>query len=125
MTIKQQTDFVITHPAFADAVNSFNNGDGKKIADILFDLQLHCIDVQIRNSAKEYGSRKRMNSSDIKEGLLSMRQPDNLNVYLPIPLPQPECKVVNLITHIKRKVAKYFNPLQLSLFPDYALQANL
>ena len=125
MNIHQQSDFILAHPFFEDAINDHNNGDSKKIVDLLNRLQLHCIDTQIRNSVKEYGSCKHMNTMDIKDRLMAMKQPENMNIYLPIPLPKAECKVINLITHIKKKAAKYFNPLQLSLFPDFPLQANL
>lgn len=125
MKIQDHTDYIVSHPAFADAVNDFNETP-QKLNDLIFKIQLHAIDTQIKNSAREYGSCKRMNGSDIKEALLSMRQPDNLNIQLNIPITKADyCKVIDLMTHIKKKSAKYFNPLQLSLFPEYVLQANL
>lgn len=125
MTISQQTDFILAHPFFEDAINDYNNGDKNKVYDLLNRLQLHCIDTQIRNSVKEYGSCKRMNTMDIKDRLQAMKQPENMNIYLPIPKPKVECKVISIVSHIKKKVARYINPLQLSLFSEYALQANL
>lgn len=122
MNIKGQTEYILNHPGFDYALSKYKDGESSLMFDLLYNVQLHCIDVQIKASHKEYGSCKRMNTMDIKERLIAMKQPDNLNVFIPIPPIQQECKVVNLISHIKRKVARYFNPLQLSLFQDYSLK---
>lgn len=122
MNIKEQTDYVLRHPGFVEAVRLFAMGDTEYFRDVLYRLQLHCIDVQIKNSAKEYGLCKRMNGSDIKEALLSLRQPENLDVRLPIPVfvpPVEECMVIDLVPHKNKRAARFFNPLQLMFeFPS-------
>lgn len=91
MNIRQQTTLIIAHPMFAEAIS-----DAEIMADLLIRLQLHCIEVQMKNSAKQYGLHRRMNYSDIKEALLSMKQPENLSLYLPIP--EQKCRVVQIAT---------------------------
>lgn len=124
MTINQQSNYIISHPGFKTAVANFMNGEVEDMRILLTDIQFHCIDVQIRNSAREYGNCKRMLGSDIKKKLLNISVPENLDVKLHIPLPIPanECKVVSMnenISQIKKRVARIFDPKQLALtFPE-------
>lgn len=94
MTIKEQANYVVTHPMMESAVAAWRDGDCSCMVDLLVRIQLHCIDTQVKASAKEYGSCKRMNSSDIKDALLGMKLPDGLAVYLPIP--PRRCVVVEI-----------------------------
>lgn len=124
MTIHQQSSYIVSHPGFKSAVANFINGDPKDITILLTDVQFHCIDVQIKNSAREYGACKRMVGSDIKTKLLNIQPPENLNVQLHIPIvkKQDECKVVSIkdgINQIKKRVARFLDPSQLALtFPE-------
>lgn len=116
MTLTEQTDYVMKHPAWVEAM-----GDIGKMRELLNDLQLHCVETQVRASAREYGSCRRMNYSDIKESLLGIGLPRDFNIYLKIP---KVCKVVDMV--VRKKPHRYVDPMQLVIeFPIFVLAVAL
>jgi len=126
MNLKQNTHYILSHPCFKYAIEQYNNGNQGEIESLLEDVQLHCMEILAKNASKEYGSCKYMNSADIKYRLQNISCPQNFSIELKMPPLENNCKVIDFrerVTIIKRKVARFINPMQLSLF-EYILQAE-
>lgn len=126
MNLKQNTLYILSHPCFKYAIEQYNNGNHTEIESLLEDIQLHSMDVIARNASKEYGNCKYMNSADIKYRIQNIACPQNFSIELRTPVVeiQTQCTVINFkdrVISIKRKVARFINPMQLSLF-EYVLQ---
>ena len=142
MNLSQQTEYIMSHPAFRDCVEEYGCGNSEPFVDLLNTIQLHCVDVQVKNSAKCFGQHKWQNSSDIRLALDAIKLPTNFDVKLKMPLPKdytsgigpfiqpivkPDCRVIDFSSafqQIKKRVARYFNPCQLSFeFPNNSMTA--
>lgn len=110
MTFVSIIDYLIGHPAFCEAVDSYNRGNEKPLKNILIDLQIHSYQKTAQCASKTYGLNKWQNSADIKVILRELPPPDNLDYTLPIPLQKP--KPVSK----KRNPSRSIFGLQMNLF---------
>lgn len=84
MTFSCLTDYLLDHPAFIDAIESYNHGDYKPLKNILMDVQIHSYQKTADLASKIFGLNKWQNSSDLKI-LIRETPPPPLDFRLPIP----------------------------------------
>jgi hypothetical protein len=130
MTIASNIENMMQHPYFKDAVQRFADGDPKDLKIFLTDLNTYLYQTTCHNNALEYRKNKNYSPTEIYTNIKNMEPPTNLDFRLPIykvgTMPEMEvCKVVSFVDKVmavKKKVASYFNPTQLSIvFPDYSI----
>ncbi|MCW3111393.1 MAG: hypothetical protein JWQ09_5899 [Segetibacter sp.] len=128
MTIATNIENMMQHPYFKDAVQRFADGDQKDLKIFLTDLNTYVYQITSANNAVAYRTNKNYSPTEIYASIRNMEPPTNLDFRLPIHKigmveEYDNCKVISIVEKviiIKKKVASYFNPTQLSIsFPEY------
>lgn len=128
MTIGSTIENMMIHPYFKDAIKQYNEGNTNDLKFLLIDLSTHVYQQTSSLNAVTYRQNKRYSPTEIYQAIKDMPPPENLNFWLKAAVKvqpvQAECKVINFIKEVKKKAIRYFAPNQLTLFPDYCLQAE-
>lgn len=113
MTISQNSTYVLEHPFTKRAVRLFLNGNHKDLKFILDLLQIDTYQEVAGLCTKAFKSNKKENYPQIEEAIREVCPPERLNTRLPIPL--PECIVVNMKTAHGGHRKVILNPFQLQI----------
>lgn len=112
MTISQTSQYVLEHPFTKKALKAALSGNTKDLRFIFDLLQIDIYQETASLCTRAYRSVKKENYPQIEQAIREVCPPERLNIKLPIP--QPECIVVNMLSHGKKKKV-IFNPYQLQL----------
>lgn len=114
MTINGNTNYILEHPFLQQAIIAYNRGDDKDLKFILSSIQEDMYHITVNQCAKVYKRFKKETYPIIENEIRCAEPPECLNVKLPIPLKQENCKVVILSPKIKHiKNFKIINQLEL------------
>lgn len=122
MTIKAQVEYMMNHPYMPVAMR-----DRDAMEKLLFETIFHTYSVCSANAAKMFRMNKWLNTPEIYTAIRDIEPPSNLDVRMPIPLPEDECLVVPMkklpeIVYIEPKKIRVKlspNPFQILItFPE-------
>lgn len=85
MTIKQNCEYIMSHPYTKKAIEAYNNGDTSKLEQLIFEIHFHTFDKTALLCSKTYGLNKWNNTCVIKELIRNVEPPNNLSISLQIP----------------------------------------
>lgn len=119
MGIREQANYMVSHPLFRQAVNNYLSGKSEDLTYIMIILQKEAVDRTRDLSVRTYMQWKGLNYSDIIVELRRMAVPVDLDARMPMETPDDVLiKVPNKSKHIGKH---YFTaPNQLSLFVQVA-----
>lgn len=94
MTITQNSNYVLSHPFTKVAVQKYLSGDIKDFKFLIDLLQIDIYQEVAISCTKAFKRYKGENYPLTESAIRDVEPPERLNIKLPIPIPQPECKVV-------------------------------
>lgn len=84
MTISEQTDYALKHPAFRNALKNYENGHTDDLRYILIILQKEAANKTKESQIRCYRQWKRLNIADIIDMLEKNEIPSTFDVKLPV-----------------------------------------
>lgn len=109
MTINQNTAYILEHPFTKKAVKEFLSGKEKDLRFLIEIIQVDIYQEVAMCCARAFRANKKENYPDVEAAIRDVAPPTRLSCRLPIPLPDPICKVVKM----KPKLVRCVNPHQL------------
>ena len=85
MNIKQNTEYVMSHPYTKKAIEEYNKGNTKMLEQLIFEIHFHTFDKTALLCSKTYGLNKWNNTCAIKDMIRNVEPPNNLSISLSIP----------------------------------------
>jgi len=113
----QQSDYLINHPSFKQAINNFNEGHPEDIRDILCILLKEVEDKTKIASSRCCGKNIAMNKSDIKIAIIEQEKIDSFDYKPPF---IKACDKLTFQRKVINKIKSYVPHNQLSLFMSVA-----
>ncbi len=85
MTIKGQTEAIISHPCFKEAIDQYISGDYRLMKHLLSEVQIHIWQKTALTASRVYGRNRWLDSCKILAEIRETPPPDNLDIRFPIP----------------------------------------
>jgi hypothetical protein len=120
MGVKEQANYMVSHPLFRQAINNYLSGKREDLTYIMIILQKEAIDRTRDLCVRTYMQWKGLNYSDIIIELRRMGVPLDLDARMP--METPDDVLVSKFTNKSKHFGKHYftAPNQLSLFVQVA-----